>query len=117
MANETLITDIVAQEALDQLEQLDSKIEGTLERFTNCARELARGLKINVEVGGDVDRMNDILATQTQRASQATQQLTQQLQQQQQVIANTTNTISRQLMEMFFSVRISGCWLVLSERK
>ena len=97
--NETLITDLVAQEALDQLDQLDRKMEGTLSQFQDCARELARGIKIPVEVTGDLDRLRELSNTTMQRAGQAAQQYTQQLQQQQQVIANTTNTISRQLME------------------
>ena len=99
MAKETLITDLVAQDALDQLDKLDTAIEGTLGKFQDCARELARGLKVNVEVNGDLDRLKDLSNTQMQRAGQAVQQYMQQLQQQQQVIANTTNTISRQLME------------------
>lgn len=99
MAKETLITDLVAQEALDQLAELDRKMEGTLTLFKDCAREMAKGLTISVEVPGDIDKLRDVYQTQMQRAGQATQQLTQQLQQQQQVVANTTNTISRQLME------------------
>lgn len=97
--NETLITDLVAQQALDQLDELDRKMEGTLTQFQDCARELARGLKIPVEVTGDLERLRELTNTTMQRAGQAAQQYTQQLQQQQQVIANTTNTISRQLME------------------
>ena len=97
--NEVLITDLVSQQALDQLANLDRAMEGTLTQFQDCARELARGIKIPVEVTGDLDRLRDLANTTMQRASQATQQYTQQLQQQQQVIANTTNTISRQLME------------------
>ena len=97
--NETLITDLVAQQALDQLEELDRKMEGTLTQFQDCARELARGIKIPVEVTGDLERLRELANTTMQRAGQAAQQYTQQLQQQQQVIANTTNTISRQLME------------------
>lgn len=99
MANETLITDLVAQQALDQLDELDRKMEGTLTQFQDCARELARGIKIPVEVTGDLERLRELANTTMQRAGQAAQQYTQQLQQQQQVIANTTNTISRQLME------------------
>lgn len=99
MANETLITDLVAQQALDQLDELDRKMEGTLAQFQDCARELARGIKIPVEVTGDLERLRELTNTTMQRAGQAAQQYTQQLQQQQQVIANTTNTISRQLME------------------
>ncbi len=99
MANEILITDLVAQEALDQLEQLDRKMEGTLEQFKDCAMELAKGIKIPVEVSGDLEKLRELSNATMQKASQAAQQYTQQLQQQQQVIANTTNTISRQLME------------------
>ena len=97
MANETLITDLVAQEAMQQLEELDRAMEGTLQQFQNCARELAQGLKIPVEVTGDVDALRTLTNSVMRDAQQATQQLTQQLQQQQQVVANTTNTISRQL--------------------
>ena len=71
--NETLITDLVSQQALDQLEELDRKMDGTLTQFQDCARELARGIKIPVEVTGDLELLREL--------------------------ANTTNTISRQLME------------------
>ena len=99
MANETLITDLVAQQALDQLEQLDRKMEGTMAQFKDCAMELAKGLKIPVEVQGDLSALRQLSNDVMQRATQATQQYTQQLQQQQHVIASTTNTISRQLAE------------------
>lgn len=97
--NETLITDLVDRRALDQLAELDNRMEGTLQQFKNCAMELAKGIKIPVEVSGDLDKLQQLTTVTMQRASQAAQQYTQQLQQQQQVVANTTNTISRQLME------------------
>ena len=95
--NETLITDLVDRRALDQLAELDNRMEGTLQQFKNCAMELAKGIKIPVEVSGDLDKLQQLTTVTMQRASQAAQQYTQQLQQQQQVVANTTNTISRQL--------------------
>lgn len=99
MANETLITDLVAQEALDQLAALDKAMEDTLDKYTDVAKELAKGLKIPVEVQGDLDKVTKVYETQMNNAARTTQQLTQLQQQQQQVIANTTNTISRQLAE------------------
>ena len=99
MANETLITDLVAQQALDQLEQLDRKMEGTMAQFKDCAMELAKGLKIPVEVQGDLSVLRQLSNDVMQRATQATQQYTQQLQQQQQVIANTTAAIAEQLQK------------------
>jgi len=99
MANETLITDLVAQEALDQLAALDKAMEDTLSQYTTVAKEMAKGLRIPVEVQGDLDKITNVYNTQMKNAAQATQQMTQLQQQQQQVIANTTNTISRQLAE------------------
>lgn len=99
MANETLITDLVAQEALDQLAALNKAMQDTLDQYTNVGKELAKGLKIPVEVQGDLDKLKNVYEQQMQRAGQAAQQLTKIQQQQQQVIANTTNTISRQLAE------------------
>jgi len=99
MPNETLITDLVAREAMQQLEELDQAMDGTLGKFQNCARELARGLKIPVEVTGDIEKLQQLTQQTMSQATQAAQQYTQQMQQQQQVIANTTNTISRQLAE------------------
>ena len=96
MANETLITDLVAQEALDQLAALDQAMQDTLEQYNAVGRELAKGLKIPVEVQGDLDKITQVYNTQMRNAAQATQQLTTI---QQQVIANTTNTISRALAE------------------
>ena len=97
--NETIINDVVAQEALDQLEELDNAMVATLKQFENVGKELAKGLKIPVEVTGDLDKLKQVYETQMQRAGQATQQLTNIQRQQAQVIANTTNTISRQLQE------------------
>ena len=99
MANETLITDLVAQEALDQLAQLDKAMEDTLETYADVAKEMAKGLKINVEVHGDLDKLSTLYEKQMKRASDAAEQYTKQVQQQAQSIANTTNTISRQLQE------------------
>ena len=99
MANETLITDLVAQEALDQLAALDQAMQDTLDKYTEVGKELAKGLKIPVEVQGDLDKITQVYNTQMKNAAQTTQQLTSIQQQQQQVIANTTNTISRQLAE------------------
>lgn len=97
--NETIVTDVVAQDALDQLEALDKAMQATLETYTEVGKELAKGLKIPVEVQGDLGKIQQAYEQSMQRAGQATQQLTQIQQQQAKVIADTTNTISRQLAE------------------
>ena len=64
MANETLITDLVAQEALDQLAALDRAMEDTYKTFADVGKELAKGLKIPVEVQGDLDKISPTQPTQ-----------------------------------------------------
>ena len=71
MANETLITDLVAQEALDQLEALDKAMEETLRNYASVAKEMAKGLKVPVEVQGDLDKLKNVYEQQMQRAGQA----------------------------------------------
>ena len=97
--SEIKITDLVAQETIDRIKELDAEIKALLATYTATARELARGLDINIRVAGDIDRVEQLLAQRMNEAQQATTRLNTALAQQGQVVANTTNTISRQLME------------------
>lgn len=93
------ITDLVDQEAIDKLHELDSELAKVLETYKKVAQDLAKGLNINVSCIGDIDKLEQILAVKGKEAAQVQQQLTSVIGEQQKVIANTTNTISRQLME------------------
>lgn len=95
----TLITDLVDPQALAQLKELDDKMTALRQSYTQIAKEMVNGIKINVEVSGDLDKMNQVIGAQMQKASQATAQLNQTVQETQKVVANTTNTISRELAE------------------
>lgn len=93
------ITDLVEQEALDRLRELDTELAKVLETYKKVAQDLAKGLNISVNCIGDIDKLEQILAVKGKEAAQVQQQLTNVIGEQQKVIANTTNTISRQLME------------------
>ena len=93
------ITDLVDKEAIDRLHELDSELAKVLETYKKVAQDLAKGLNINVSCIGDIDKLEQILAVKGKEAAQVQQQLTSVIGEQQKVIANTTNTISRQLME------------------
>lgn len=97
--SETKITDLVPQETIDKIKELDAEIRALLTTYTNTAKELAKGLDVNVRVVGDIDKLEKLLADKTREAATATERLNSVLNEQNQVIANTTNTISRQLME------------------
>lgn len=97
--SETKITDLVPQETIDKIKELDAEIKALLTTYANTAKELAKGLDVNVRVVGDIDKLEKLLADKTKEAATATERLNSVLNEQNQVIANTTNTISRQLME------------------
>ena len=97
--SEIKITDLVDQEAIDKVKELNNELKELLGSYTTTARELARGLEINVKVSGDIDKLDKVYTEKTREAAECTQRLNDVVVKQGQVIANTTNTISRQLME------------------
>lgn len=97
--SETKITDLVPQETIDKIKELNTEIQTLLTTYTNTAKELAKGVDVNVRVVGDIDKLEKLLVEKTKEATVATERLNAAMNEQSQVVANTTNTISRQLME------------------
>lgn len=97
--SETKITDLVPQETIDKIKELNTEIQTLLTTYTNTAKELAKGVDVNVKVIGDIDKLEKLLVEKSKEATVATERLNAALAEQSQVVANTTNTISRQLME------------------
>lgn len=93
------ITDLVDQESINKLKELDTELKTVLNTYTQAAKDLAHGLNVEVKVVGDIDKMEKWLTDKGKEAAEAQQRLTNVMQEQSRVIANTTNTISRQLME------------------
>lgn len=97
--SETKITDLVPQETIDKIKELNTEIQTLLTTYTTTAKELAKGVDVNVKVVGDIDKLEKLLVDKTKEATVATERLNAVIAEQSQVVANTTNTISRQLME------------------
>lgn len=97
--SEIKITDLVPQETIDKVKELNTEVQSLLTTYTNTARDLAKGIDINVRVIGDIDKLEKLLVEKTKEATSTTEKLNEVIARQGQVIANTTNTISRQLME------------------
>lgn len=94
------ITDLVDQQAFDQLQKLQQDIDSVEQQYTKAARVLIQGLKVKVEVVGDLDKLTTIANSGIQQAAQATQNLTRAVQQQTTAVGQTTNVISRELSEV-----------------
>lgn len=93
------ISDLVDPAEIHKLRQLDEELSNVLDTYTRVARDLAKGLEVNVSVVGDIDKLEKLLVDKGKEAANTQQQLTRVIEEQGKVIANTTNTISRQLME------------------
>lgn len=96
---EVKITDLVEEGVITRLRALDTELKTLLDDYTNTAKELAKGLQINVKLVGDIDKLDKLYVEKTKEAATATERLNAVVRERGTVIANTTNTISRQLME------------------
>ena len=93
------ITDLIDPGEIEKLKQLDTELMKVLDTYTNVAKELAKGIEINVNSFGDIDKLEKLLVEKGKEAATVQKQLTQVVSEQGQVMANTTNTISRYLMQ------------------
>lgn len=93
------ITDLVPQETINKIKELDEEIRGLLDTYTDTAKELAKGVDIKVRVIGDIDKLEKLLVDKSKEAADAGRRLNNVMAEQSRIVANTTNTISRQLME------------------
>lgn len=97
--SEIQITELVPQETIDGLKNLDREMQKVVDSYTNTARELAKGLQIEVKVIGDLDKLDSIGARAVREYTESTRHLNDIVEKRNQIVTNTSNTISRQLME------------------
>lgn len=93
------ITDLIDPNEIEKIRQLDTELTKVYENYTKIAKDLAKGLEINVSCVGDIDRLEKLLVEKGKEAANTQQKLTQIMGEQSKVIANATNTASRYLME------------------
>lgn len=93
------ITDLIDPNEIEKLKQLDDELSKVLDTYTKVAKDLAKGLDISVNIAGDIDKLEKLFVDKGKEAATVQRQLTQVIEEQNKVIANTTNTASRYLME------------------
>ena len=71
------ITDLIDPGEIEKLKQLDTELMKVLDTYTNVAKELAKGLEINVKVVGDIDKLQDLLAVKSKEAAEAQKRMAQ----------------------------------------
>lgn len=94
------ITDLVDEKVFEDLNKLSEDIKNVKDQYVAAATELAKGLKLNISTTGDLEKLNQSVAENSRKAQQATEQLNATIDKQREIVAQTTNTISRELAEI-----------------
>ena len=92
---ELKITDLVDQSQIDKLAELAAVIDGCKIKYLDAARELAKGLKIEVECKGDLDKLNTVIASSSKKATEAGNELNAALKKQHELSEKVAESLDR----------------------
>lgn len=98
------LKDFVDEQSLNELIALDNTITKVHADYKSAAAELVKGLKIEVEVKGDLDRLKSVYESQSQKAVSASDTLKLALERQ----AKVVDELSRKIQEKASSDKISA---------
>ena len=79
----------VDEDDFQKLIELDRTVERVRANYASAAKELAKGLKINVEGIADLEKLHSIYTTQSKNASSASNELTEALKKQSEISQTT----------------------------
>lgn len=94
---ELQISDLIKEGEIEELKELDNTIRRVKATYVDVAKELAKGLKMNVEVSGDLDKLNNIYVTQAKNATLASDELTAALKRQSEVSGEVAKRLEAQV--------------------
>lgn len=72
---ELKITDLIDAQEIEKVKELAEHIESCKNKYADAAKELAKGLKIDVECKGDLDKLNTIVAASARKAAEGSNEL------------------------------------------
>lgn len=94
---ELVIEGLVKDGEIQTLVELDNTIERVRATYANAAKDLAKGLKINVDGIADLEKLGSIYTTQSKNASSASNELTEALRKQSKISQTVTKRIEEKL--------------------
>ena len=97
------IKDLIEDGEVQKLIELDGTIDRVRATYVNAAKELAKGLKINVDGFADLEKLNSIYQTQAKAANSASVELAEALKKQSEI----TQTISKRIEEKLNTEKLS----------
>lgn len=104
---ELRLKDFVDENDLQKLVELDNTIERVRADYVNAAKELAKGLKLNVEGVADLEKLGNLYNTQAKTAGSASAELTEALRKQSEI----TQAVSKKIEEKLNVEQLSAAEL------
>lgn len=101
------LKDFVDEDDLQKLIELDNTIERVRADYANAAKELAKGIKINVEGVADLEKLNTLYNTQAKTVGSASAEITEALVKQSEI----TQTVSKKIEEKLNAEKLSSAEL------
>ncbi|UBD63999.1 phage tail tape measure protein [Bacteroides salyersiae] len=93
----------VDEDDFQKLIELDRTVERVRANYASAAKELAKGLKINVEGIADLEKLHSIYTTQSKNASSASNELTEALKKQSEI----SQTVAKRIEEKLNAEKLS----------
>ena len=91
------LKDFVDENDLQKLVELDNTIERVRADYANAAKELAKGLKLNVEGVADLEKLGNLYNAQAKTAGSASAELTEALRKQSEITQSVSKKIEEKL--------------------
>lgn len=91
------ITDLIDEKDIEKVKLLGAEIEKVKTAYGEAAKELAKGLKMKIEVVGDLDKLNAIVVAQAKKADSATNDLNAALKKQSELVERVAKSLDEQV--------------------
>jgi hypothetical protein len=94
------ISGLIKEGELEKLEQCDVKLIKIKNTYVDVAKELAKGLKMEIETPKELDKLFALYAAQTKKAQEANDQLNETVKKQEEIISRVNESISEHIVEL-----------------
>ena len=94
------ISGLIKEGELEKLEQCDAKLIKIKNTYVDVAKELAKGLKMEIETPKELDKLFALYAAQTKKAQEANVQLNETVKKQEEIISRVNESISEHIVEL-----------------
>ena len=96
---ELKITDLVDKGQIEELQKLEKKLSELRETYVDVAKELSKGVKMNIETPKDLDKLYEIYTAQASRANKVSIEMNETLNMQKKILQDVASEIQKKMQQ------------------